>query len=115
MTKIELIRVIGDLLTRIDEVRGSLMPNDPQRRGLDQLRAMLDERQVELAQAQFEEGTEDFQNAAAYLQEVNNAIQETIEDIEDLESTLSSVARFVGVVDNLLGLALPEAPPDTAA
>ena len=49
MTKIDLIKLIGDLLVRIDVVCGSLLPNNPQRNGLDQLRAMLDERQLALA------------------------------------------------------------------
>lgn len=105
MIKTDLIRLIGDLLTEIDLVLGSLMPDTPQRKTLDQLRAMLDERQLELVQSRFNENTKSFKNAAKHLQDVNKSIKGTIKEVEDLESTLSAVARFVGAVDSLLGIA----------
>ena len=35
MTRIQIIRAIGDLLTRLDVLRGSLLPGNPERLALD--------------------------------------------------------------------------------
>ncbi len=104
MTKTHLITLIGDLLTKIDIARGSLTQDNPQRKTLDQLRAMLDERQLELVQSQFDENTKNFKNAAKHLQDVNESIKEKIKEVKDIESTLSAVVQFVGALDSLLGI-----------
>jgi hypothetical protein len=63
MTRIELIRGIGDTLTRLDVLRGGLLPRDPQRVALDDLRLLLDDRQRRLSQQLFDETTEAYRRA----------------------------------------------------
>jgi len=48
MTRIELIKLIGDVLTRIDVLRGSLAPAEPSRTELDGIRKDLDRKQLQL-------------------------------------------------------------------
>lgn len=73
-----MIRAIGDLLTRLDVLRGSLLPGHPERLALDDLRLLLDDRQRRLSQQHFEENTQAFRDAAADFAEVNAEVRHTI-------------------------------------
>ena len=46
MTQLEVIRMIGNILTEIDVVVGSLVPGDPDLTRLQDLRRLLDVRQL---------------------------------------------------------------------
>jgi hypothetical protein len=50
MTRLELIRSIGDVLTKLDVLRGSISFDEPSREDLDSLRRKLDKKQLQLAQ-----------------------------------------------------------------
>jgi hypothetical protein len=101
-----MIQAIGDLLTRLDVLRGSLLPSDPDRHALDDLRLLLDERQRKLSREQFDEGTASFQAAAADLARVNGDIRQTIDRIERLVDTIDNVRRLLSAVDTVLGVAV---------
>jgi hypothetical protein len=57
MSKLEAIHTIADTITEIDVARGSLLPKDPDRVRLDDLRLLLDDRQTQLSKAVFDENT----------------------------------------------------------
>jgi hypothetical protein len=101
-----MIQAIGDLLTRLDVLRGGLLPNDPNRQALDDLRLLLDDRQQRLSREQFDEGTGSFQAAAADLARVNGEVRQTIDRIERLIDTINNVRRLLSAVDTVLGVAV---------
>jgi len=49
MTQLEVIRMMGDVLTEIDVAVGSLLPGDPNLTALQDLRRLLDSRQLVLS------------------------------------------------------------------
>lgn len=107
MTRLEIITTIGDVLTRLDVLRGSMLPEAPERRPLDDVRTLLDGRQRRLSQEQFDENTASFRDAAANLQQINKELQETIQDLQSLVATIENVKRLIAAMDTLMGVALP--------
>jgi ABC-type transporter Mla subunit MlaD len=102
MTQLETIRMIGDVLTQIDIIIGSLPTSDPKQRELADLRLLLDDRQRTIASQVFDENTERFQRAADDLRAVNQEVQATIGDINRLNTTIQNVTRFLNAVTSLL-------------
>lgn len=107
MTRMELIVLIGDVLTRLDVLRGSLSPGAPGRQDLDELRNQLDARQLQLAQTQFNENTASFQAATEKLKVVNTDLKATLNDLDKLVTTIGNLRRFVTAVDGIIGAILP--------
>lgn len=107
MDRNELIKLIGDVLTKLDVLRGSLLPDDPQRKDLDRLRSRLDLLQSELVQNAFDDSTADFKDAAAKIRVVNAELRKSIDDVEKVADTLDALRRFVVAVDSLVSIVLP--------
>jgi hypothetical protein len=102
MTQLEVIRMIGDVLTDIDVVAGSLQPNDPSLQHLMDLRIVLDNRQLMLSKQVFDDNTPEFQAAAEQLQTVNNTIQGTIQHINNIATVIGNVTTFLNSVTSLM-------------
>jgi len=102
MTQLDVIRMIGDVLTDIDTAIGSLEPNDPNERKLHDVRILLDDRQRQLSRAVFDENSQNFQNASQQLQHVNTQIQGTITNINNMVTTIANVTRFLNAVTSLM-------------
>jgi hypothetical protein len=105
MTRTDVIEMIGDVLTQIDIARGSLMPDDPNRHKLDDLRILLDDKQRKLTQADFNDNSSAFQNAANDLKAVNDQISGTISSVKNMVTTLANITRFLNAVTSLVTLA----------
>jgi hypothetical protein len=102
MTQLEVIRMIGDVLTEIDVSVGSLMPNDPDCVRLQDLRRLLDARQLILSRQVFDENTVRFQQGAAALAAVNTEISGRIGRIDDMVGVLHDVTRFLDAVTSFM-------------
>jgi ABC-type transporter Mla subunit MlaD len=107
MTRLELIQLIGDALTQLDVLRGSLLPGEPNRTLLDQLRDELDTQQLKLAQNEFDDNTAAFVDATAKLVAINKDMNQTLKSIDKLVTTIDNLKRFVGAVNDIVGIALP--------
>lgn len=103
MTKLDVIRMIGDVLTEIDVAVGSLLPTDPDLVRLQDLRRLLDARQLALSRQVFDDNTEQFQNAAVRLKAVNDDIRGSIRRIENMVTVIQNVTRFVDSVTSFMG------------
>ena len=102
MTKLEVIRMIGNALTEIDVTVGSLVPGDPDMVALEDLRRLLDSRQLVLSRQVFDEGTPRFQEAASRLRAVNAAIEGTFRHLNDIEAIIQNVTRFFDAVTSFM-------------
>jgi hypothetical protein len=102
MTKLEIIRMIGDVLTEIDVTVGSLPPGDPNIVELQDLRRLLDARQLMLSRLAFDENTARFQDATARLAAVNREIKGTIQRIEHMIGVIENVTRFLDAVTSFM-------------
>ena len=102
MTQLDVIKMIGDVLTEIDVTVGSLMPSDPDPIRLQDLRRLLDARQLALSRAVFDSNTVLFQTAAAQLKAVNDDIRGTIRDINHMVTVIQNVTRFLNSVTTFM-------------
>ncbi len=102
MTQIDVIRMIGNTLTDIDVLIGSLVPPDPDLTRLQDLRRLLDSRQLVLSREVFITNTERFQQAAVDLKQVNDGIRDSIRSIDDMVRVIENVTRLVDGVTTLL-------------
>ena len=102
MTQLDLIRMIGDALTDIDVLVGSLVPGDPDLTTLQDLRRLLDARQLILSREVFDANTERFQLAAAELNAVNEEIRDSIQQIDNMIEVIENVTRLLNGVTRFL-------------
>ena len=107
MSGLDTIQMIGDVITKIDVMRGSLLPNDPQRHDLDNQRILLDDKQKRLSRAVFDDTTQAFNDAAAKLAVLNGQIQDSLNKLDSLLNTLQLIESFTNAVTTLLSAVAP--------
>jgi hypothetical protein len=107
MSRLDTIQMIGDVITKIDVMRGSLLPNDPHRHDLDDQRLLLDDKQKRLSRAAFDDTTHAFKNGAANLAVVDGQIQESVGRLDGLMKTLQLIESFTNAVTTLLSAVAP--------
>ena len=103
LSHVDVIRMIGDVLTDIDVAIGSVMPDDPNLVKLQDARRLLDARQLALSRQVFDDNTERFQAAAAKLKAVNDEIRVTLRRLDDLVALVGNINRFLNAVTSFLG------------
>jgi|SRR5579859_5445600 len=102
MNRLDIIKMLGDVITEIDVARGSLLPDDPNRHRLDDLRVLLDDRQRKLSKATFDDGTQQFQDAAQKLKAVNDQIKGSIQQVNQIVTVLTNIGTFLDEVTSLI-------------
>jgi hypothetical protein len=107
MTRTQLIKMIGDTLTKMDVLRGSLTPGEPNRKTLDAARKELDRLQVKLSKNVFDDNTEVFKKASKDIEAINNDLKQTIKDLKKIVDTMTNINRFLGAVDGIVKAVLP--------
>lgn len=109
LSKLDLIHIIGDVITKIDVARGSLPRDNPQRKELDSWRLRLDAKQQILTDAAFDEGTAIYQSVSVNIGGIAKGIKKTIEDVNKTKQTFENLARLASAIDELLGCAVSAA------
>jgi DNA repair exonuclease SbcCD ATPase subunit len=102
MTRLELIKLIGDVLTKLDVLRGSLLPNESNRGELDRLRKKLDKKQLQFSRNEFIDSARPFQQATAELEKIHKELRKTINRTEEIATTLKNLKRFVKAIDDIV-------------
>jgi hypothetical protein len=102
MTRLDVIRMIGDMLTEIDVKVGSLMPGDPNIVQLQDLRRLLDSRQLMLARQAFDDNTPRFQAAAERLRAVNREVRAQLDELDAVVAVIGNVTRFLDEVTSFM-------------
>lgn len=107
MTPQELVRLIGNILTQIDDClsRPDFSDNDPHWHQLFALRKALDDQQRELVSAGFKQNSAAFTSATQALAQSNTQLQKTLADIQRIADTISTVTQIIGFVGQLLQFA----------
>jgi hypothetical protein len=107
MSGLDTIQMIGDVITKVDVLRASLLPDDPQRHDLDDQRILLDDKQKRLSRAVFDDTTVAFTDGAAKLAVINGQIQESLDKLDSLLNTLQLIESFTNAVTTLLSAVAP--------
>lgn len=71
MTRVEVIRSIGEVLRKLDGLRRNRVPDDPTQQNLDELRKLLARQQLSLAINHSDEDTTAFRNAIREFEAIN--------------------------------------------
>lgn len=103
MTLIDVVRMIGDALTELDVAVGSMAPADPNLVPLQDIRRLLDARQLSLSRQAFDENTTKFKKAAAALSAVNDEIGQSLQRIDDTARLVENATRFLDAVSGFMG------------
>jgi DNA anti-recombination protein RmuC len=104
MTRLELIRLIGDVITEVDVLSSTFEPGSKNRKRLDNFRDDLDTSQRKLVRNLIRDNTEEFKELTGSLKEVNGELRQTIDDVDELATTLETLAKFIGVVQKIVEL-----------
>jgi uncharacterized membrane-anchored protein YhcB (DUF1043 family) len=104
LTRLELIRLIGDVITEVDVARSNFRRETKVRRHLDNIRDELDTFQRKLVRSVIRDNTADFKDLTKSLQEVNGELRLTIQDVDEIAQTLETLVKFVGVVQKIMEL-----------
>ncbi len=104
MTRLELIRLMGDVLTEVDVMRSNFSREDANRKQLDTIREKLDIIQHKLVRSIISDNTEQFKTLTVSLKEINTNLNQTIEDVDKTAETLETLVNFVGVVEKIAEL-----------
>lgn len=104
MTRLELIRLIGDVITEVDVLRSNFERETENRKSLDNIRDELDTYQRKLVRSMMQTNTDSFQELTTSLKEVSANLRQTIEDVEKTAKSLETLVQFVGVVQKLAEL-----------
>ena len=100
MTVNELIRLIGDVLTRLD-VLGSDLHGTDQEEEVRRRRGELDELQRTIVRSELQAATERYRELTSDLVAINADLQLTINEVEQAAQTLETMVRFVEVVGEI--------------
>lgn len=107
MTNIELIRLIGDVIIKIDVRRCMLDRENKDRKLLDDIRDELDTYQRKLVRNGIEAGTERFKEHTESLKQVNEELDRTSKEIKKTAQQLETIAKFVDIVGKIVETAIP--------
>lgn len=107
MTKLEIIKEIGDRLTNLDVLLGNFDdPDSSTAINIRKQRFHLDMRQRKLVTALIDENDPGYADAAFNINKENEVLKKTILKIEKAVETIETVKRLVVAMDKLLGLIL---------
>jgi DNA anti-recombination protein RmuC len=104
MTRLALIRTIGDVLTEVDVLRSNFKRETKSRKSLDNIRDELDTSQRKLVRNVIKDNTKQFIELTKSLKEVNEGLRQTIEDVDQVAQTLETLVKFVSVVQKIAEL-----------
>jgi hypothetical protein len=104
--KIDVVRVIGEVLTEMDVLLASPDISDSDFKAGRKLRRDLDKLQLRIVAEQFRENTKKFQEAAQALEGVNKEISKTIADVEKIAETIGAIAKLISAGEKLLSIAI---------
>src|SRR5215831_9378010 len=104
-SRLELIRLIGDVITEVDVLRSDFRRETKTRKNLDNIRDELDTAQRILVRNVINENTKQFREVTTELKEINEELRETIDDVDKVAETLETLVQFVGVVQKIAELA----------
>jgi chromosome segregation ATPase len=105
MTLLELIELIGDVLTEIDVLSVHFKRGTEDRIKLDDLRDELDGYQRKLVRKAIKDNTAEFKKHTASLKAVNEDLKKTIDKVDKIATTLETLVKFVAAVQKIAELA----------
>lgn len=104
MTQLELIRLIGDMITIVDVLRSNFGREDSNRKILDNIRDELDTFQRKLVRNGIDDTTQQFQTCTESLKAINNEVKKTADDINRAAATLENLVKCVDVIQHIINL-----------
>jgi len=104
MTKIDVVRQIGDVLTQVDTQLSApdFSPSTPEWQQLFALRKHLDDQQRELVQEIIQDDTTTFQGLAKQLSAAADSLKKVATGIAKIGSILKTVSEVSAIVDKIL-------------
>ncbi len=106
MTLVQLVTLIGDVITKIDSVLAdpTFSMSDPRWQTLYALRKHLDDLQRALVQADIVASDAAFQSLTTQINAASKDLQQVINDIKNVDKVIADVSKIAAGVDQILKL-----------
>ena len=106
MTPLDLVTLIGNVLTDIDRCLAApgLPDSDPRWHQLYALRKALDDHQRDLVATTFQEDSSDYVAITKNLSDASAKLKTTLDDLKKITQTITTVTQIVGFVGQVLHL-----------
>ncbi len=104
MTSVELVTLIGDVITQIDSLLAdpSFSMSDPRWQTLYALRKHLDDLQRQLVQANIVASDQQFQDLTKQITAASKDLQQVIDDIKKVDTVIDDVSKIASCLDQIL-------------
>ena len=104
MTKLEVISELGQTIVQLDVLRARYDRGTPERLELDDRRDDLDAQQRKLVRQAINENTQRYQELTADFSSINQALKQTIDDVNRFAETVESIVKLIATVEGIIGL-----------
>jgi len=107
MTLVELVKLIGNILTEIDSMlsRPELSTSDPDWQQLYALRKHLDDQQRELVKLSINLSDAAYTTATQQIAAANAEITKVLGDFAKIDKVINNIAKVAGYIDKVLQIA----------
>lgn len=104
MTQAELVTAIGNTLTQIDNtlVDPALISQSAKWQQVYAMRKHLDDQQRELVAAAIQDDDAGFQALTGQIQQAIKQLQQTIDNLKKIDSTINTIAQISADLDEIL-------------
>jgi len=102
MTRVDLIRLIGDVLRQLDVLKNSQSQHNPSFAVLTEVRNTLAKQQLKLAISDLDEKTPEFLKASEDIMTFNSRLQEPISSKDAGVALVNHLTSFAKAVDTLV-------------
>nr|VFK19089.1 MAG: hypothetical protein BECKLFY1418C_GA0070996_10536 [Candidatus Kentron sp. LFY] len=106
MKQTDLIRIIGDIITKVDVLRAEFPRGTETRNQLDDIRDDIDGFQRRLVRDLIDVNTPKFAQAADLLISLSKELKQMIDDVAKVADTLNTLVKLVGVIQKTVGVIL---------
>jgi hypothetical protein len=107
MNKVQLVTVIGDVLTQIDVALQTPGKDNASWQTLYALRKHLDDQQRDLVRISLNENDSDYDTVTKKLSAANTDLKSTLNKFAKVGAIISAVSKISSYVDQILKLATP--------
>lgn len=105
MSRLDVIRLLGDVITDLDVLRANFDRGTQDRTRLDNLRDDLDTVQRKLVRVVISDNTKKFRDRSTALKIIDRDLSQTIADVDKVADTLTTLVKFLEAAQKIAELA----------
>ena len=107
MTLVQLVQIIGHILTQLDQILSgpNFLTSDPDWQQLYAMRVHLDNQQRQLVALTFQLDDAKYDSLTSQITAANTSLKQQIAELANIGNIISSVAKVAALADQVISLA----------